>query len=336
MTLDADGTPHLSSAWVGVEDGEIVIGTLHDQRKLRNVRRDPRVALTVQSDVVNQWGLREYLVINGTGPRDGGWGAGAAPAACPDLSRTGRGVPGDAGSAAGIRPPHHARTHLRGRAVEDVAPSAGSAQTAPPPTPGDVAWVAGISAAKAAVVALAIDAFVNSSAPRYSGKAMRIRAIGYTGGMLLVPLAWRVAGRPQPYPRELDLAVTLPLLVDAGGNAIGIYRRAHIDDLIHFADGATLASVAGALATPRVKTSWEAAGVAALAGIAAAGIWEIAEWVGLKLGAKGMDLTYDDTMTDLAETASGALLGAAITLLRHPSRLRKVPGRTGDPVVAGS
>jgi PPOX class probable F420-dependent enzyme len=67
VTLDADGTPHLSSAWVGVEDGEILIGTLHDQRKLRNVRRDPRVALTVQSDVINQWGLREYLVINGTG-----------------------------------------------------------------------------------------------------------------------------------------------------------------------------------------------------------------------------------------------------------------------------
>ncbi len=217
-----------------------------------------------------------------------------------------------------------------------MTPSTGSASTTPPPTPGDVVWVAGISAAKAAVVALAIDAFVNSNAPRYSGKAMRIRAIGYTGGMLLVPLAWRVAGRPQPYPRELDLAVTLPLLVDAGGNAIGIYRRAHIDDLIHFADGATVASVAGALATPRVKTSWEAAGVAALAGIAAAGIWEIAEWVGLKLGAKGMDLTYDDTMTDLAETASGALLGAAITLLRHPSRLRKVPGRQGDPVVTGS
>ncbi|HEX5579654.1 MAG TPA: pyridoxamine 5'-phosphate oxidase family protein, partial [Candidatus Limnocylindria bacterium] len=52
--------------WVGVEDGEIVIGTLNDQRKLRNVRRDPRVALVVQSDRVNDWGLREYLVFNGS------------------------------------------------------------------------------------------------------------------------------------------------------------------------------------------------------------------------------------------------------------------------------
>ena len=205
--------------------------------------------------------------------------------------------------------------------------------TPPPPTPGDVAWTAAITAVKATVIALAVDAFVNAESPRYHGKGMRLRAIGYAGGMLLVPLAWRLRGRREPYPRELDLAVTLPLLVDAGGNAIGIYRGSHVDDLIHFADGALVSAVAGALATPRVRTSWEAAGVATLTGTAAAGLWEIGEWVGLKLGAKGMDLTYDDTMTDLIETTAGAVLGGVITLLRHPARLRRVPGRTGDPVV---
>ncbi len=66
VTLDPDGAPQLSAAWVGLEDGEIVFGTLPDQRKLDNIRRDPRVALMVQSDRVNQWGLREYLVVNGT------------------------------------------------------------------------------------------------------------------------------------------------------------------------------------------------------------------------------------------------------------------------------
>jgi PPOX class probable F420-dependent enzyme len=67
VTLDADGTPHLTAAWVGVEDGEIVMATLPDQRKLANLRRDPRIAISVLSDRVNDWGLREYLVINGTG-----------------------------------------------------------------------------------------------------------------------------------------------------------------------------------------------------------------------------------------------------------------------------
>ena len=84
VTIDEDGAPHVSSAWIGLEDGEIVIGTLADQRKLRNIRRDPRVALTVHSDRVNQWGLREYLVINGTARiTDGG-----APELLQRLART--------------------------------------------------------------------------------------------------------------------------------------------------------------------------------------------------------------------------------------------------------
>jgi PPOX class probable F420-dependent enzyme len=66
VTLDADGSPQVSSAWIGLEDGEIVIGTLNDQRKLRNLRRDPRIALSIQSPRVNEWGLREYLVLHGT------------------------------------------------------------------------------------------------------------------------------------------------------------------------------------------------------------------------------------------------------------------------------
>ncbi|MEX1169538.1 MAG: PPOX class F420-dependent oxidoreductase [Chloroflexota bacterium] len=83
-TLNADGSPHLSVAWVGVEDGEIVFGTLDDQHKLRNLRWDPRIALTVHSDRVNRWGLREYLVIHGTARiTDGG-----APELLQRLART--------------------------------------------------------------------------------------------------------------------------------------------------------------------------------------------------------------------------------------------------------
>ena len=105
----------------------------------------------------------------------------------------------------------------------DMPPEADPAvATAAPPTAGDVAWVAAITAVKATVIALAIDAFLNSDQPRYHGKGMRLRAVGYAGGMLVVPVAWRLLGRRAPYPRELDLAVALPLLVDAGGNAIGI------------------------------------------------------------------------------------------------------------------
>jgi hypothetical protein len=52
-------------AWVGVEDGEVVIGTLFDQAKLRNLRADPRIVLSFQAPGRNQHGLDHYLVLHG-------------------------------------------------------------------------------------------------------------------------------------------------------------------------------------------------------------------------------------------------------------------------------
>ena len=66
VTLRADGSPHASAAWIGLDGDEVVMGTLDDQHKLRNLRRDPRIVVTVLSDHVNRWGLREYLVLEGT------------------------------------------------------------------------------------------------------------------------------------------------------------------------------------------------------------------------------------------------------------------------------
>jgi PPOX class probable F420-dependent enzyme len=66
VTVDPDGGPQVTAAWVGLEGDEIVLATLPDQRKLRNLRRDPRVALSVASTTVNDWGLREYLVVYGS------------------------------------------------------------------------------------------------------------------------------------------------------------------------------------------------------------------------------------------------------------------------------
>jgi len=66
VTINADGSPHVSLAWVGLDGDEIVFGTLPDQRKLKNLRRDPRIVVSVQSPRVNTWGLREYVVVEGT------------------------------------------------------------------------------------------------------------------------------------------------------------------------------------------------------------------------------------------------------------------------------
>lgn len=65
VTLDPDGDPHVSLAWVGIEDDEIVIGTLGDQHKLRNLRADPRIALSFQAPGRNDYDLDHYLVLRG-------------------------------------------------------------------------------------------------------------------------------------------------------------------------------------------------------------------------------------------------------------------------------
>jgi PPOX class probable F420-dependent enzyme len=65
-TIDPDGRPQTTLAWVGLEGDEIVFATLPDQRKLRNLRRDPRITISIQTERVTPYGLHEYLVIYGT------------------------------------------------------------------------------------------------------------------------------------------------------------------------------------------------------------------------------------------------------------------------------
>lgn len=66
VTLDPDGGPQVSCVWVGVDGDEVVFGSLGPFRKLRNLGRDPRIALSIESRVVNAMGMREYLVLQGT------------------------------------------------------------------------------------------------------------------------------------------------------------------------------------------------------------------------------------------------------------------------------
>ena len=183
-------------------------------------------------------------------------------------------------------------------------------------------------AAKVATVGFAVDALLHADEPRLRGKAIRTRAIGYTGALFIVPLAWLLLpGRRGPYPRGLDLAVTLPLLADAGGNAFGIYERARVDDVVHTANAAILSGVSGSLIAQNVDERWQAA--LAGGGIAIAGetLWETLEYLAFRLGQRGMDLTYEDTMDDIIGTWIGAVAGMAYVMTRPPRP--KTTGRRG-------
>jgi PPOX class probable F420-dependent enzyme len=63
-TINPDGTPQVTCVYVGWEGDELVAGHLADHVKLRNIRRDPRVTLSVESDLQVD-GFSPYVVIHG-------------------------------------------------------------------------------------------------------------------------------------------------------------------------------------------------------------------------------------------------------------------------------
>jgi PPOX class probable F420-dependent enzyme len=66
VTLNADGSPQVTCIWVGLDQDEIVSGHLNvEQAKLRNVARDPRVALSIEGTEIQPPGLKQYLVVHG-------------------------------------------------------------------------------------------------------------------------------------------------------------------------------------------------------------------------------------------------------------------------------
>ncbi len=46
VTLNEDGAPTTTPVWVDVDGGHVIVNTAIGRRKERNVRRDPRVALS--------------------------------------------------------------------------------------------------------------------------------------------------------------------------------------------------------------------------------------------------------------------------------------------------
>jgi len=66
VTMNSDGSPHVTCVWVGVDGDDVVFGSLGAWRKLRNIERDPRVVVSVEAPGTNAIGMQEYLVLHGT------------------------------------------------------------------------------------------------------------------------------------------------------------------------------------------------------------------------------------------------------------------------------
>ena len=65
VTLNADGSPQVTLVWIGLEGDEVVAGHLPRNHKVRNIERDPSVAISLEADSKSALDLTEYAVLYG-------------------------------------------------------------------------------------------------------------------------------------------------------------------------------------------------------------------------------------------------------------------------------
>lgn len=70
VTINPDGSPQVTCVWVDFDDehpDDLVFASLGNWQKVKNIRRDPRVTLSIEHDSgPNESGLAPYVVIEGT------------------------------------------------------------------------------------------------------------------------------------------------------------------------------------------------------------------------------------------------------------------------------
>jgi PPOX class probable F420-dependent enzyme len=65
VTLNPDGSPQLTIVWAGLDGDDIVTAHLFANKKVQNILKDGRVALSFECGTKSEMGLSEYLVIYG-------------------------------------------------------------------------------------------------------------------------------------------------------------------------------------------------------------------------------------------------------------------------------
>jgi hypothetical protein len=169
-------------------------------------------------------------------------------------------------------------------------------------------------AVKLLLAGLLIFSLAAPDLPQFAGKAMTARALTYPWSALLIPAVWWLRGRPSPYPHLVDALIVLPFLVDVAGNAANLYNTTrYFDDIAHFSNWMFLVTAFGAIMSSLPLGRLNAAALTLGFGTTTNVLWEIAEYVVMRLGSSGLSLTYEDTIGDLALSFCGTLVGALLT-----------------------
>ena len=167
-------------------------------------------------------------------------------------------------------------------------------------------------AIKVAVVALSLYPLVDPNASHFAGKAMGARAVMYQAFTLLIPVIWLASGRPSPFPYLADIALGLPFAVDAAGNVFGLFAISGFDALPHATGWFFLSIAFGLAVAPLVEQRWEVFGLVVGFGATIDILWELGEYLLMKSGASGLQLTYENTIQDLVLSLLGAVIAAVV------------------------
>jgi PPOX class probable F420-dependent enzyme len=84
-TVGRDGAPQVTCVWVKVDGDDLLTAHLNSQqRKLKNVRRDPRVVFSFEGKEFHRMGMLEQLVVYGRAALE----EGGAPELLHELAQT--------------------------------------------------------------------------------------------------------------------------------------------------------------------------------------------------------------------------------------------------------
>lgn len=65
VTRNTDGTPQVSVVWCAPRGDRILFCTEGDSAKVRNLRRDPSIVLSIEDEERNQRGAQQHLIVHG-------------------------------------------------------------------------------------------------------------------------------------------------------------------------------------------------------------------------------------------------------------------------------
>lgn len=164
-------------------------------------------------------------------------------------------------------------------------------------------------------VALILLSIIYPDLPQFQGKAMGARLIFYPLAALIVPILWWFIARKCCYPHLIDILVVIPFILDSGGNALNLYNTTpSFDRFAHWFCWVSLTTAFGsAVSVPqitRINVFALALGFGAITHL----LWEIAEFIVMRMGASGLQLTYYDTLDDLILSFVGSLVASILVI----------------------